>query len=138
MPQEYITHQDDIPRGNALKYIIAGVVLIVLCVTNPTLVDHRFAVTSKINELLRKEAVKDESTQSTIGAAGTELGLMFASAVINKFADVTIERKNFYLFSLTSFEFNGNEKIIGLGILGKVFISDEVDEKFKDVKNGLK
>ena len=138
MPQEYTPHQHDIPRGNALKYIIAGVLLIVLCVTNPSLADHRFAVTSKINELLRKEASKDESTQGTLSAAGTELGLMFASAVINKFADEAIQRKNFYLFSLTSFEFNGNEKIIGLGILGKVFISDEVDEKFKDLKNELK
>jgi hypothetical protein len=120
-----------------VKYVLIGVVFIVLLASNPGLDDHRAAVTAKINKLMQHEVNKDTSDTGILGEAGKQFGLMLGGVVVNKVVEQMVERKNFLLFSLTTFEYDGKEKIIGVGLLGNVFISKEIDNQFEDVKNGM-
>ena len=55
--------------------------------------------------------------------------------------DENVTRKNFVLFSITSinnFSSENSSQIIGVGILGKVFISDEVGYEIENKINNYK
>ena len=65
---------------------------------------------------------------------GNSLGLLMGDTFIDKMTDGFVTRKNYILFSLTNAEFNNENKIIGLGVLGNIFISDKIDDIFKTPK----
>lgn len=122
-----------------MKYIIAVIILVILFVSNPTLEDHQRAVKDKVSQMLRNEiSSSSDKSSSLLGQAGTELGIMYGSSLVDGIIKEVVRRKDYFFFSLTSVEFNGNNQIIGLGILGNVFISDEVDKALKDGAEKLK
>jgi hypothetical protein len=92
-----------------ITLIVIGFILVALMATNPSLEDH-------------KEAVKEEVSNAF------ENNNSDANAVVEKM----IKRENFRLFSLT--QLNSHPRIstpiIGLGILGKVYLENRRD--FKD------
>ncbi|MEI6088305.1 MAG: hypothetical protein WCR66_11985 [Bacteroidota bacterium] len=127
-----------------MKYILAIVVLAILYASNPNLDEHQRSVKDKVSQLIRREVSSSGKSSSSYGDIGTELGVMFGSSLVDGIITDVVRRKDYFFFSLTSVEYNGNNKIIGIGILGKVFISDEVDkelnkgtEKVKSVWNDL-
>ena len=129
--------QNSSSTRNTWKYILFILLLALLFASNPGLQDHRDAVSAKINRLLAKEISKDDTTGNTLDGAGAQLGQMLGSMVINKVVENAVQRKNYLFFSLTSFEINGDEKIIGFGILGNVFITNHVDQKFNEARDKM-
>lgn len=121
------------------KYItIFGTVCItaVLIFTNPDRVKHSMAV----KEILTKEfnkAMTDElrKSKNNYQQANAGIGLFLGSTLIEKIVDGYIDCENFYLFSLTKINFDGHNKTIGFGILGKVFISDKLKENTSKLFN---
>ena len=110
-----------------MKYILAIVVLAILYASNPNLDEHQRALKDKVSQLIRREVSSSGKSVSSLGDIGTELGVMFGSSLADGIIKDVVRRKDYFFFSLTSIEFEGNNKIIGLGILGKVFITDQVD-----------
>ena len=45
--------------------------------------------------------------------------------------EYVLKKKDYFFFSLTSIEYNGYEKVIGIGIMGNVHISEEVEKELK-------
>lgn len=87
---------------------------------------------------MQQNVAANENDENALGKAGTEIGLMLGKEIVNKFVEELVERKNFLFFSLTTVEYQGDEKIIGLGIFGNVFISDDVERGLEDMKDRLK
>lgn len=121
------------------KYIIffgTVFIAIVLILTNPDQAKHSIAV----KEILTKEfnkAMTDElrKSKNNYQRANAGLGLLLGSTLIDKIIDGYIDCENFYLFSLTKINFEGNNRTIGFGILGKVYISDKLRENTSKLFN---
>lgn len=116
------------------RYVLLIILLVVLYVSNPSIKDHHSAVNVKISTLLKSEIGATDNAEKSLGA---EIGMLFGSSLIYGIVQDVIHREDYFLFSLTRFEFKGETTIIGLGILGKVYISDEVDKQFKKAKESL-
>jgi hypothetical protein len=122
-------------------YILLSILLVaVLIFSNPSEDVHIQSVKSKLKTAFKKkmssEIIKNQS--DTFSSLGNGLGLLLGNNFIDKLADGLVNRKNFYLFSLTNVDYKGEEKIIGFGLLGNVFLSDKIEKIFQQNKNNEK
>ena len=114
-------------------YILLSILLVtILIISNPSEENHIDSVKSKVKMAFKKkmasEMIKDHS--NSIESLGNGLGLLLGDAVIDKMIDGIISRDNYILFSITKADFKGENKIIGLGLLGNVFISNDISKIF--------
>ncbi|MFC6998028.1 DUF4359 domain-containing protein [Rufibacter roseus] len=113
---------------NTKVLLLIGIVLVLFAATNPSIETHKAEVkqmlTQKMNlEEIATETAESEDTFEQVGnAIGTTLGLAF----VDKMIDNAISTDSYVLFSLTKATWEGKEKVIGYGLLGNVFIFDEV------------
>ena len=63
------------------------------------------------------------------------IGLLFGEGIIEEIAPKLVGRKNFMFFSLTKLSLDGDDHIIGIGILGNVIILADFE---KELKKALK
>ncbi len=116
-------------------YIILSILLVaILIFSNPSEEVHIQSVKSKLKIAFKKkmssEIVKNQN--DTFSSLGNGLGLLLGDSFIDKLTDGFVTRDNFFLFSLTKAEFKGQQKTIGFGILGNVFLSDKIENVFKE------
>lgn len=118
--------------------IFIGVLLIVGALTNPTQDRHKEAVKNKLNVIMQK-SIKDSMKNSDSGAEqiGSALGLMLGGAILDRIIESTISSDNYVLFSTTNATWEGKTKIIGVGVFGNVFISNEIDSALKEGKGSI-
>jgi len=119
---------------NAKNYIIAGFIALVMVLTNPKLDDHQAEFSLYLEQF---------GTNATSQNIWDELGSTIGSKLFSKFISID----NFILFSLTEFRYQGNSKYIGIGILGNVFLFNNLinssasttssNYKFDDTNYGL-
>jgi len=121
------------------KYItIFGTICIaiVLILTNPDGAKHSVAVkgilTKEFNKAMTDELQKSKNNYQQVNAG---IGLFLGSTLIDKIVDGYIDCENFYLFSLTKINYEGSDRTIGFGILGKVYISDKLKENTSKLFN---
>ena len=115
--------------------VISAIIIGVLFITNPNEINHKEAVKSKLKSLFSEKMVSNiENDENPFSRLGSGLGLLIGDTFIDKITEESIRRENYFLFSLTKSEFNGQEKIIGFGVLGNIFLSDKMDEIYKSKK----
>jgi hypothetical protein len=114
-----------------MKYIIIIALLAILYASNPNLEDHQNAVKEKISKIIKSQIPTDEKTTSTVGEIGTAIGALFGNSLVDGIVKEVVKKKDYFFFSLTSIEYNGYEKVIGIGIMGNVHISEEVEKELK-------
>ncbi len=114
-----------------MKYIIAIALLAILYASNPTLADHQNAVKEKISKLIKSENPSEEKPTNLLSEVGSAIGAMFGDSLVEGIVKEVVKRKDYFFFSLTSVEYNGYDKVIGIGILGNVHISEEVEKELK-------
>lgn len=105
------------------KYVIGALAVLTLILTNPSERKHQQQVMAAFSKNLSKS-----SSQNSYESAGRTLGLFFVEALIPKI----VFRNNYVLFSLTEVTFQGQSKIVGIGILGNVYLSSKVDESLNN------
>lgn len=101
------------------KWVIVGIVAVVMLLTNPGLDQHKSAVKVFVTKLYTeatKEVVEDKENMF----AG--LGMAFGSLMINNLVDTMVSSQNLLLFSLTKMTSDGETKTVGIGVFGNVFI----------------
>jgi hypothetical protein len=113
---------------NLLKYLLIAGVLVLLFASNPNVEAHRDAVSQKVKKIMQRAVADTTNIDGDFAKAGAQLGAMLGGALAGKIVDEVVDRKNFVFFSLTTITFNGEEKVIGLGILGNVFLSSKVEQ----------
>jgi hypothetical protein len=119
--------------------IISVVVLGVLIVSNPNTQDHRKAVKAKIIKIVEKEfsmtTVESNDSNTLLGKYGSLIGTSTVSNFVDDLVRDNVNCKNYLLFSLTSIEYNGENSLIGFGILGSVFVGSGFDKDVYQLKN---
>ena len=110
-------------KQNHIFLIVIGFILVTLMVTNPSNAEHKEAVKEKVSAAFENNNTDGNAFQKL----GEQLGQTIGMVIIDKM----IKRENFLLFSLTKSKFlddNEKEKIIGVGILGKVYLYEKFNE----------
>jgi hypothetical protein len=111
-------------KQNQIILIVIGFLMVVLMATNPSTAEHKEAVKEKVSSAFENNNTDVNAFQKL----GEQLGQTIGMVIIDKM----IKRENYLLFSLTKSRFLDNdekEKVVGLGILGKVYLSNEFSEK---------
>jgi len=106
-----------------IRLILIGFALVTLMATNPSTSEHKEAVKEKLSTAFEN----NNSEENAFQKIGEQLGQTIGIAIIDKM----IKRENYLLFSLTKSKFLDNdekEKIIGVGILGKVYLEDNFSQ----------
>jgi hypothetical protein len=114
--------------------IVIGFLLVALMATNPSTAEHKEAVKEKVSAAFENNNTNGNAFQKL----GEQLGQTIGMVLIDKM----IKRDNYLLFSLTKSNYIDNdkkEKIVGFGILGKVYLFDKfsnnISEKIEDSNN---
>ena len=111
-------------KQNQITLTIIGFILVALMATNPSTEEHKEAVKEKVSAAFENNTTDGNTFQKL----GEQLGQTIGMAIIDKM----IKRENYLLFSLTKSNFLDNdekEKVVGFGILGKVYLFNEFSEK---------
>jgi hypothetical protein len=106
-------------KQNQITLIIIGFILVALMATNPSTEEHKEAVKEKVSAAI-------ENNNSN-GNAFQKLGQTIGIALIDKM----IKRENYLIFSITKvklLDIYKNEKVVGYGILGKVYLTNDFSE----------
>ncbi|QHV96336.1 DUF4359 domain-containing protein [Spirosoma endbachense] len=117
-------------KKSQLPLIIGGFVILILVLTNPGLEDHKAKVKASFRKEIKSAIASKTDQESAAAIFGQTLGTAFAETVI----DHLITRDNYLLLSLTKLKFDGEPKVIGVGILGNVFITKKIDELHEESK----
>jgi hypothetical protein len=108
--------------------ILTALFCTVAFLTNPQPERHKEAVKSKLSTFMQ-QGMKESLTQTDNEweQAGQALGLMLGGALVDRIVEELIATDNFLLFSTTRLNWDGDSKIIGVGIFGNVFLSKDID-----------
>ncbi len=91
--------------------------------TNPSKEKMEAALSTKAKDILQKQLKYEDK-------GAVELGMMlFGDQVIREFVNSYTTTSNYYLFSLSKINWNGEQVIVGGGAFGQVWISPKLDEK---------
>ena len=110
-------------KQNQITLIIIGFILVALMATNPSTDEHKEAVKEKVSAAI-------ENNNSN-GNAFQKLGQTIGIALIDKM----IKRENYLIFSITKvklLDIYKNEKVVGYGILGKVYLTNDFSENITE------
>lgn len=118
-------------KTKQIVLIALGVVLAIAIFTNPNQEMHKEVVKSRLTSYYQKSIEEDESIpQNGFSALGTMLGTTLLSTLVEN----GVSSDNYLLFSVTKITCKGEEKSIGFGAFGNVFLSDRVKEAFDKEK----
>lgn len=125
-------------KNKQLFLVILGLILIISVITNPNQDRHREVVKNKLSVIMQK-AMTESLKNSDSGAKqiGSALGLMLGGAFLDRMIESMISSDNYVLFSTTKITWEGKTKLIGVGVFGNVFISNEIEKALKDGKGLL-
>lgn len=123
-------------KQSQITFIIISLFAIALMATNPSTAEHKEAVKDKVSAAFEN----NHSDENAFQKLGQQLGQTIGMVIIDKM----IKRDNYLLFSLTKSKFLDNdkkEKVVGLGILGKVYLSNNfsnnIIEKIEESSNPI-
>ena len=111
-------------KQSQITFIVISLFAIIFMSTNPSTAEHKEAVKEKVSAAFENNNTDGNAFQKL----GAQLGQTIGMVIIDKM----IKRDNYLLFSLTKSKFLDNdekEKVVGLGILGKVYLANEFSEK---------
>ncbi len=121
-------------KNGKVILILLGIIIAALAFTNPSEQEHKDAVKAKVEKSMQ-DAI-NEKTSKIDNKWGDLLGKTLGSLVGNKFTEATVNelvsRENYVLCSLTQIKWNGEKNTVGVGILGKVFVSDKLETIIQD------
>jgi hypothetical protein len=112
-------------KSSQIKLIILGFIFLALWATNPPLEEHK----EEVKKMFLKEIEKNINNNSN---NATNLAASIGSSIAEKFIDQMVSQDNYIIFSTTRYSIKNKSKIIGLGILGSVFIKD-----YEEIKSEL-
>jgi len=114
-------------KTKQIVLITVIVILIIAIFTNPNQSAHKEKVKTTITSLYQKQ-LKENQTTSNNGFEA--LGSLLGTSLIATMVENGVSCDNYILFSITKFTYEGQEKSIGYGLLGNVFLSSKIDDSF--------
>lgn len=113
-------------------YLFLLILLALAAFSNPDQEMHQAALKDKLKDhLAEKMDAKGESEEGlTSWAQG--LGNFLGGAVIEGVVEGLVRSEDYFFFSLTTLKHQGEDKVIGFGIFGRVFITKEIDKALQE------
>ncbi len=114
-------------KQSQISLIVIGFILVALMATNPSTAEHKETVKEKVSAAFEN----NNSDGNAFQKLGEQLGLSIGMVIIDKM----IKRENYILFSLTKSTYLDNDektKIVGLGIFGKVYLSEKLNSEITE------
>lgn len=107
-------------------------ILLIAIFTNPSQEEHKEKVKETFTAYYQKSLKENQiDSENAFSALGSLLG----NSLINSIIENAIARENYVFFSLTKITYEGEEKSIGYGVFGNVFLSEKIEEAFnKNIK----
>ncbi len=124
-------------KKGILTIFFLGVIAIIAAISNPDANQHREALKKKIKTIWQKEKASvapQDDWGEIVNSFGNAVGGLFIDGLIKE----SVSTSNLVLFSLTKIYWEGEEHVIGLGIFGNVFLTNEVDRFVEDGATKLK
>lgn len=120
-------------KKNQIVIALIAFLIIIAVLTNPNQDRHKEVVKTKINSLMQKSLSEEFSDTDDIwGNAGQALGMMFGGVVIDGIIANSVSTDNYLIFSTTKFTWEGDTKVIGVGVFGNVYISSQLEKGVKE------
>ena len=120
---------------NFLLFTLIIVFISGFCVIScPDKEAHSEAIMENINELIDEEATKDVTNESEKALA--LLASSLVSGISNLVIDSRLSVNNYFLFSVGKVTFDGESKIVSVGLLNHVF-TDINDNLKKEIEKRL-
>lgn len=124
------------------QYILAvfSLFIITTILTNPEPDQHKEEVELKMGAFLQKERKRNNYNENISyqnnqwSDTGSSMGSMLAKSMLNMLVDNMVSSTNYILFSTTNITFEGQTSTVGIGILGNIFLFDNIDEAMNHSK----
>lgn len=114
-------------KTKQIAIFVFATILLIAVLTNPSQENHKEKVKNTFTEYFQK-SLKESQLESENNFAA--LGSLLGESLIKTMIENTITRDNYLIFSLTKITYKSEEKIIGYGVFGNVFLSDKVEDTF--------
>ncbi len=112
-----------------MRYILLLVLIAILYTSNPSLSEHQQAVKDKVSVVIKNYFPSNNGTKTD--NLISSLGELFVDGLVGGAVESYVTRKDYFIFSLTYVDFNGQSSVVGLGVLGNVIISEEFTKALK-------
>jgi hypothetical protein len=96
-------------------FIITAIIALVLMITNPSEQKHKDEVAALVLSNINKNVDLEANPYNA-------LVVVFAQSMVNNM----VRRNDYILFSITEINYLGATKTAGVGVLGMVFISNDI------------
>ena len=103
--------------------------------TNPGLEGHRQEVRSEVMQFISKESSSVHSSNGALAQLEEELGFALGNILIQKIANDAVQTDNYLLFSLTTLQIDNEERNIGIGLFGQVYLFDDLEVALKNLED---
>lgn len=114
-------------------FALIMVAFMLICIlTNPSKEKFEGAITNKATTIVKQQLKYKD--QGAVDLAMT----LFGNKVVNEFVNNNIIIKNYYLFSVATIKWEGQEMPIGGGALQTIWLSPKIDEKADEIMGVLK
>lgn len=104
-----------------------GLIVVIAAVTNPSAQTHKETVRSELMDHIQKKMSETNSPDDP-EQTGQLFGTLVANTLVGRVVDSAITSDDYVLFSLTKAKWNGDEKNIGFGAFGNVWLSEKVND----------
>jgi hypothetical protein len=116
-------------KKSSFILVIMSLIIIVAVLTNPDQDRHKEVIKDKLLIYLQKSMKQNQTkTKNEWEEAGQALGIMLGGVLVDGLLNNLMSIDNYVLFSTTKITWEGERKIIGIGALGNVFLTRELDE----------
>jgi hypothetical protein len=116
-----------------MKYLIFIVIGFILFSSNPDLKTHEKAISRELS-INFKNDIENISGNSILGSIVAEGVTKYSKDYLDQALDKVITRRDYYFFSFSDFEWSVYKKEVAFGILGQVFVYNEVTSAYGEVK----
>jgi hypothetical protein len=113
-------------KSKHIVLLLFAFLAVIAAITNPTTEIHREKIKGLLNAQLQKSMSERESEPDTWANAGQAFGNMIGGAFIDRLVENSVTSENYVLFSMTRVNWKGEEKNIGIGAFGNVWVSDDI------------
>ncbi len=110
--------------------IFIGTVAIIALLTKPSSSEHKEILKLKFKTHLQQAG--SLSSADFWKKTGKALGHLFGGVVIDELVDKLIVTEDYGFFSVSTINWAGESKVIGIGAFGNVFLTDELDNALSE------
>ena len=86
-------------------------------------------------QFISKEASAVQSSSNALAQLGEEEGYVLGNILIQNIANDAVNADNYLLFSLTTLQIQYEERNIGIGLFGQVFLFDDLEDALKNMED---